>query len=124
MPSLLHRTDTMGQYQKHVFVCTSGKTCTAQDSATTFTVLRDAVKEAGLQQHVRVNHAGCMAQCGHGPMVVVYPEDTWYDGVTADAARRIAQEHLVGGRVVDDLRYVAPPGDNKLPKDQRPGETG
>lgn len=124
MPSLLHRTDTMGQYQKHVFVCTSGKTCTAQDSATTFTVLRDAVKEAGLQQQVRVNHAGCMAQCGHGPMVVVYPEATWYDGVTADAARRIAQEHLVGGRAVDDLRYVAPPGDNKLPKDQRPGETG
>jgi (2Fe-2S) ferredoxin len=46
-------------------------------------------------------------------MVVVYPENVWYAGVDLDGARRIAEEHLWGGRVVKEYLYVAPPGDNK-----------
>jgi (2Fe-2S) ferredoxin len=61
-----------------------------------------------------VNHAGCMNQCGHGPMVVVYPENVWYAGVDREGARRIAEEHLRDGRVVKEYLYHAPPGDNKL----------
>ena len=105
----------MGQYEKHVFVCTSGKTCKAADSAATFETLKHAARDAGIAQRVRVNHSGCMAQCGHGPMVVVYPENTWYDGVTVERAKRIFDEHLMGDRVVEEFRYVAPPGDNKTP---------
>lgn len=105
----------MGQYEKHVFVCTSGKTCKAADSAATFEFLKHAARDADVAQRVRINHSGCMAQCGHGPMVVVYPEDVWYDGVSVDRARVIFDEHLVGGRPVEAYRYVAPPGDNKLP---------
>lgn len=104
----------MTQYQQHVFVCTSGKTCKAADSALTFEALKRACRDADIAQRVRVNHSGCLAQCGHGPMVVVYPENTWYHGVTADKAKRIFDEHLVGGQVVEEFRYVAPPGDNKL----------
>jgi (2Fe-2S) ferredoxin len=47
-------------------------------------------------------------------MVVVYPEDVWYAGVDLAGARRIAEEHLRDGRVVETYRYVAPPGDNKI----------
>jgi (2Fe-2S) ferredoxin len=47
-------------------------------------------------------------------MVVVYPDDVWYAGVDAEGARRIVEEHLVGGVPVESLLYVAPPGDNKL----------
>lgn len=107
----------MGQYEKHVFVCTSGKTCTSQDSAATFTFLKDALRDAGVAQRVRVNHSGCMGQCGHGPMVVVYPEDVWYHGVDLPAAQRILTEHLLGDVPVETLRYIAPPGDNKVKKD-------
>jgi len=47
-------------------------------------------------------------------MVVVYPDDVWYAAVDEVGARRIVSEHLVGGRVVTDYLYVAPPGDNKI----------
>ena len=106
----------MPQYERHVFVCTSGKTCPTQDSKDTFTALRTAVVEAGLKGSVRVNHSGCLGQCGHGPMVVVYPEDVWYEKVQPTDAARIVREHFVAGTPVDALRYVAPPGDNKLPE--------
>jgi (2Fe-2S) ferredoxin len=49
-------------------------------------------------------------------MVVVYPEDTWYHGIDVAKARRVFDEHLVGGTPVEEYRYVAPPGENKLPK--------
>src|SRR3712207_6448145 len=103
----------MGQYEYHVFVCTYGKTCTQQGSDAVLAELKDRAKEAGLKGRVRVNRAGCMNQCGHGPMVVVYPQDVWYAAVDARGARRIVDEHLRHGRVVGEYRYVAPPGDNK-----------
>ena len=105
----------MGQYRHHVFVCTSGKTCPLSGSVEIHAILKKAVAAAGLRDTVRVNHAGCMSQCGHGPMVVVYPDDVWYAAVDAAGAQRIVAEHLVGGRVVADYLYVAPPGDNKTP---------
>lgn len=103
----------MGQYQRHVFVCTYGKTCSREGGEDAFDELKACAKAAGLKGTVRVNRAGCMNQCGHGPMVVVYPEDVWYAGVDKRGARRIADEHLARGRVVRDYLYVAPPGDNK-----------
>jgi len=97
----------MGQYRHHVFVCTSGKTCPLAGSVEVHATLKKAVAAAGVRDTVRVNHAGCLDQCGHGPMVVVYPEDV-------AGAKRIVAEHLVGGHVVTDYLYVAPPGDNKV----------
>jgi (2Fe-2S) ferredoxin len=103
----------MGQYRHHVFVCTSGKTCSEQGSSGVHEAMKKAIKEAGLKHTVRVNHAGCMNQCGNGPMVVVYPQDVWYADVSAAGGRRIVAEHLVGGRPVERYRYHALPGDNK-----------
>jgi len=104
----------MGQYTHHVFVCTTGKSCEKQGACDVHRALKRRAAHAGLKGHVRVNQAGCMNQCGHGPIVVVYPGDVWYAGVDAKGAKRIVDEHLVAGRPVDALRYVAPPGDNKL----------
>src|SRR3712207_2100732 len=103
----------MGQYEHHVFVCTYGKTCSRDGAADVHAEMKACVKDAGLKGRVRVNRAGCMNQCGHGPMVVVYPQDVWYGRVGEEAARRIAREHLAGGRPVEACRYHAPPGDNK-----------
>jgi (2Fe-2S) ferredoxin len=104
----------MGQYRHHIFVCTSGKTCPGAGSLAVHAVLKKGVAASGLRASVRVNHSGCMNQCGHGPMVVVYPGDVWYSAVDERGAMRIVEEHLLGGIPVADYLYIAPPGDNKL----------
>src|SRR3970040_312130 len=88
-PSPISHLGFMGQYRRHVFVCTSGKTCPTQGSKEVFDLLKKGAAERGLKGIVRVNHSGCMNQCGHGPMVVVYPEDVWYAGVNLENAQQI-----------------------------------
>ncbi|MBI4169442.1 MAG: (2Fe-2S) ferredoxin domain-containing protein [Acidobacteria bacterium] len=105
----------MGQYVRHVFVCTHGEYCPFDGSGEVHRLLKEQVAARGLKLTVRVNHSGCFNQCGNGPMVVVYPENVWYAGVTPEKARRILEEHIVGGRPVEDLIYRAPQGPNKNP---------
>ena len=103
----------MGQYKHRVFVCTSGNTCPAQGSVAVHAALEKGAAAAGLRGIARVNQAGCMNQCGSGPMMAVYPDDVWYAGVDVHGAERIVREHLVGGRVLSQYLYHAPPGDNQ-----------
>ena len=103
----------LGQYKHHVFVCTTGKHCAKLGAEDVHAELKRRVKDAGLKASVRVNAAGCMNQCAHGPMVVVYPDDVWYARVTRAAAARVADEHLARGRPCRQYFHVAPPGDNK-----------
>ncbi|MCI0650870.1 MAG: (2Fe-2S) ferredoxin domain-containing protein [Planctomycetes bacterium] len=112
----------MGQYEKHVFVCTGGKVCPRQGSEQVLGELRVRIKEAGLAERVRINQSGCMSQCGWGPMVVVYPEDTWYGAVRlADVPDLIS--HLRGGAPIERLfhrppgcgKQICPPGKEPIP---------
>lgn len=103
----------MGQYARHVFVCTHGEYCPLQGSVAIHRLLKTEIAARGLQKSIRINKAGCFSQCGNGPMVVVYPEDVWYGGVTEERARRILVEHLVEGNPVVELGYKAPAGPNK-----------
>ena len=69
--------------------------------------VRDALKaeltKRGLSKQIRANNAGCLDQCEHGVAVVVYPEQTWYGGVTVADVAEIVEKHLVGGEVVTRL---------------------
>lgn len=103
----------MGQYKHHVFVCTYGSKCPGRGSEAVHATLKHGVKDAGLKGVVRVNHAGCMGQCELGPVVVVYPDDVWYQGVDVHGASRILRDHIVGGRPVEAYRLRGRPGDNK-----------
>ena len=103
----------MGPYRCHVFVCTHGDYCPFDGSGEVHRLLKEQVASRGLKDAVRINKAGCFDQCGNGPMVAVYPENVWYAGVTADRARRIFEEHIVGGRVIEEYRYSGGPGAGK-----------
>lgn len=123
----------MGQYRTHVFVCTFGAWCKRDGDTESIVVrLKQAVEAAGLRGHVRINKAGCFNQCGHGPMVVFYPQDRWYAAVSPDDVPELVRAELVEGRPLDRLLYRAAPGDNKdlsrypaeLVAAERAGKTG
>jgi len=95
----------MGQYDRHVFVCTSGETCPTQgDTEKYVKMLRAGAQKAG-RSDIRINKSGCFSQCGHGPMIVVYPEDVWYAGVQESDLDEILTSHIIGGVPVERLRY-------------------
>jgi len=96
-------------YRRHVFVCLNERDpsdpkgcCKHRGSDAVFKVLKEGVAKAGLKD-VRINRAGCMEHCAHGPSVVVYPEAVWYRVPTAEDAREILASHIVGGKVVERL---------------------
>src|SRR5256712_12199862 len=105
----------MGQYDRHVFVCTSGETCPTQgDTEKYVKMLRAGAQKAG-RSDIRINKSGCFSQCGHGPMIVVYPEDVWYAGVQESDLDEILTSHIVGGCPVERLRYdPGVPGPNQI----------
>lgn len=107
----------MGQYQVHVFVCTGGETCPTQGETEKYVkILRAGVAQAGKHREVRINKAGCFSQCGHGPMLVVYPDDVWYHGVQEADLPEIFESHIRDGRPVKRLLYdPGVKGPNKKP---------
>jgi (2Fe-2S) ferredoxin len=103
----------MPLFEHHVFVCQNSRpagaprrSCTADGNSELHTRLQQLVREAGLGNKVRINKAGCLNQCEHGPVMVVYPEAVWYGNVTSDDAKEIVQSHLVGGKPVERLRIA------------------
>lgn len=99
----------MSVFKKHVFVCTTGKTCPTKDSEQVCANMKELVHELGLKKEIRINKAGCMGQCSEGPIVVVYPEATWYAGVTTEDVTEIVHQHLVGDQPVARLHYQPKP---------------
>lgn len=63
----------------------------------------------GIRDAVRANAAGCLDQCEHGVVVVVYPEQVWYGGVTVDDVSEIVERHIIGGEYVTRLMIADQP---------------
>lgn len=101
---------TMSYYERHVFFClnqrANGEACCADhDAQAAFDHCKSRVKAEGLAGpgRVRVNKAGCLDRCAGGPVVVVYPEATWYTYVDRADIEEIVESHLRHGRVVERL---------------------
>ena len=101
----------MPAYEHHLFVCLNERdasaarpSCANEHSQKLRDSLKDAVKKAGLKHRVRINAAGCLDQCEHAAVVVIYPEAVWYGFVHPRDAEEIVEEHLVHGRPVERLR--------------------
>lgn len=101
-------------YRHHVFFCLNrrdnGEACCADHNAQgAFDHCKKLVKAKGLAGpgQVRVNKAGCLDRCQGGPIVVVYPEGTWYTYVDESDIEEIVESHLQNGKVVE--RLLTPP---------------
>ena len=99
-----------------VLVCAGGA-CISAGEKSVKQVLEDEIKKYGLDEVVRIVETGCMGSCTLGPIVVVYPEGVFYKKVTPESAKKIVEEHLLKGRIVEELLYQGPTGE-VLPKVQ------
>jgi (2Fe-2S) ferredoxin len=101
----------MAKFEHHVFICTNERdesasrpSCLNEGAKKLKSAFKDAVKDAGLKHAIRANELGCLDQCEHGPVVVVYPDAVWYGFVKVADVQEIVTEHLVHGRPVERLR--------------------
>lgn len=100
----------MSYFAKHVFVCCnqrdSGKDCCANHgSETLLGYLKTRVKARGLQGEgkVRVSRAGCLGRCEDGPLLVIYPQGTWYTFLDEEDIDDIIEQDLEMGLRVERL---------------------
>ena len=94
----------------HVFICTSCRVngtqkgfCYGKGSVDLVQRFMEEIDERDLSGDVMVTNTGCFGICDKGPIVVVYPEGTWYGNVTEDDVAEIVEQHLENGKKVERL---------------------
>ena len=91
-------------FRSHVLMC-AGTGCTSSGSAQVAQALEQALEEKGLEKEIKVVKTGCFGLCALGPIMIVYPEGTFYSRVTPEFIPEIVEEHLIKGRPVEKYIY-------------------
>lgn len=91
-------------YRSHVLVC-GGTGCTSSGSEQIVAVLEREIQKQGLADEVKVVKTGCFGLCALGPIMIVYPEGSFYSMVKPQDIEEIVSEHLLKGRIVKRLLY-------------------
>ncbi len=91
-------------YRSHVLVC-GGTGCTSSNSQAIIDALETQIAEKGLTEEIKVIRTGCFGLCALGPIMIVYPEGSFYSQVKVEDIPEIVEEHLLKGRIVTRLLY-------------------
>ena len=91
-------------FRSHVMVC-GGTGCTSSGSDRIAEAFEKEIAACGLENEVKVVRTGCFGLCALGPIVVIYPEASFYSMVKAEDVAEIVSEHLLKGRPVTRLLY-------------------
>ncbi len=91
-------------YRSNVLVC-GGTGCTSSNSEVIITKLKKEIAAHGLEKEINVVRTGCFGLCALGPIMIVYPEGSFYSRVTPEDVSEIVEEHLLKGRIVKRLLY-------------------
>ncbi len=90
--------------RSHVLIC-GGTGCTSSGSKVLISTFENEIAKNGLAEEVKVVQTGCFGLCALGPVVIIYPEGTFYSRVEEKDVAEIVSEHLLKGRLVDRLVY-------------------
>lgn len=98
-------------FKHHVFFCCNQREapdtcCNNHNASAVHVYAKDKIKALGLNGpgDVRINKAGCLGRCDDGPILVIYPEGTWYTYIDHEDIDEIIHEHIQNGRVVERLK--------------------
>ncbi len=92
------------QYRRQILVC-GGTGCTSSGCQKVVEQLNQSLQEFGVAESTLVVTTGCFGLCSLGPIMIVYPEGSFYSAVSPDTVPRIVEEHIAGGNVVKELLY-------------------
>ncbi|MBR6579885.1 MAG: NADH-quinone oxidoreductase subunit NuoF [Ruminococcus sp.] len=96
--------DASSKYERHVLVC-GGTGCTSSGSPKLIAKLEEEFAAKGLTEKVQIVKTGCFGLCERGPILIVYPEGSFYSRVELNEVTRIVDEHLIGGNPVKEFLY-------------------
>ena len=113
----------IGSLGRHLLICLGPDCADPAQGEAVWQFVKQRLKDlklAGPEGPVFRTKCNCLRVCTEGPVAVVYPEGAWYRNVTVENAERIITEHLVGGRVVEELCFAR----NPLPGGTEPQSDG